>query len=185
MYSLTDLKTGVAIELEGAPFVILSHEHSKMGRGGAVMRTRIRNLESGAVMERTFKPSEKVKPAGLERKAVQYLYAEGEQFNFMDSSTFDQFALSRSDLGEAMNFVKEGETYELMFFRGRPISVDLPAKVVLEVTHTEPGEKGNSANASTKPATLETGYTLQVPLFVKNGDKIRVDTRNGNYLERV
>jgi elongation factor P len=182
---LTDLKAGVTIELEGQPYQIISNEHSKMGRGGAVMRTKLKNLVTGAALERTFKASDKVEAARLEKKGVQYLYRDGDALTFMDSATFEQSVLGVGELGGVVQFLKEGESYELLLFRGRAISVDLPAKVVLGVTHTEPGEKGNTANAATKPATLETGLTLQVPLFVKMGDQVRVDTRTGQYVERV
>lgn len=185
MLSLTELKAGVTIELDGQPYLITSNEHSKQGRGGAVMRTKLKNLETGAVLERTFKPSDKVEAARLEREGVQYLYRDGETLTFMDSASFEQTQLTAGDLGGSVNFLKEGANYDLLTFHGRAISVDLPAKVVLTVTDTEPGEKGNTANAATKPATLETGYTLQVPLFIKIGDRLRVDTRTGQYLERA
>lgn len=185
MLGLTDLKAGVTIELDGQPYLITSNEHSKQGRGGAVMRTKLKNLETGAVLERTFKPSDKVEPTRLDRRSVQYLYRDGETLTFMDRASFEQTTLRASDLGAVVSFLGEGENYDLLFFHGRPISVDLPAKVVLTVTGTEPGEKGNTANAATKPATLETGYTLQVPLFIKVGDRLRVDTRTGQYVERA
>lgn len=185
MLGLTDLKTGVTIELDGQPYLIVSNEHSKQGRGGAVMRTKLKNLETGAVLERTFKPSDKVEAARLDRRSVQYLYRDGEALTFMDRASFEQASLQASDLGAVVSFLKEGESYDLLSFHGRAISVDLPAKVVLTVTDTEPGEKGNTANAATKPATLETGYTLQVPLFIKIGDRLRVDTRTGQYVERA
>ena len=185
MLGLTDLKTGRVIELEGAPYLITYHEHSKMGRSGAVMRTRLKNLETGATLERTFKPVDKVGEASLDKKEAQYLYQEGALAHLMDSTSFEQFGLPSSEIADALRYMREGENYQLVFFQGRPISVELPAKVVLEVRETEPGEKGNSATASTKPARLETGLTIQVPLFIKTGDRLRVDTRTGQYIERV
>lgn len=185
MLGLTDLKAGTTIELDGAPYLILSNEHSKMGRGGAVMRTKIRNLVTGAVLDRTFKPSDKVEGARLDRKTVQYLYGDGDSLTFMDAGDFEQLQVSARDFSNSAGYLKEGEQYDLLCFGERPISVDLPAKVVLTVRETEPGERGNTANAATKPATLETGVTIQVPLFVKMGDRLRVDTRTGSYVERA
>lgn len=185
MLGITDLKTGVAIELEGDPYVVINYQHSKMGRGGAVLRTKLRNLRTQAVVDITFKGSDKFEEAGLERRACTYLYAEGNSFAFMDSANFEQYSLSSDVVGDKSRFLKEGAEVQILFFQDEPVSVDLPIKVELEVTHTEPGVKGDTAQGGTKPATLETGATITVPLFVKIGDIIRINTVEGTYVERV
>lgn len=185
MLSLTDLKPGAAFELEGQPYLILYSEHSKLGRGGAIMRTKIRNLLSGAIIERTFKGSDNFPEADLDYKKAQYLYKDGNDYFFMDLETFEQFFLPADQIGENKNYLKEEAEAEIIFYRNKPINLKLPLKMDFKVTYAEPGFKGDTASTTTKPATLETGAQIQVPLFIKIGDIIRVDTRTGEYVERA
>lgn len=185
MLGITDLKTGVTIELEGDPYVVLTYQHSKMGRGGAVLRTKLRNLKTGAVVDITFKGSDKFEEANLERKPCSFLYSDGSEYTFMDSSSFEQYVLSKDIVGDKARFLKEGAELQIMFFEDQPVSIDLPIKMELTVTHTEPGVRGDTAQGGTKPATLETGATITVPLFVKIGDVLRVNTVEGTYVERA
>lgn len=185
MLGITDLKTGVTIDLEGNPFVVLDYQHSKMGRGGAVLRTKLRNLKTGAVVDLTFKSSDKFDEAVLDRRTCSYLYAEGNQHFFMDSESFEQFAMSAEEVGPKVRFLKEGSDLQILFYEGKPVSVVLPIKMDFEVTHTEPGVRGDTATGGTKPATLETGAVITVPLFIKIGERIRVNTDEGTYVERA
>jgi elongation factor P len=185
LLQMNDLKIGAAITLDGSPFVVTSTQHSKMGRGGAVMRTKLKNLESGRVLEKTFTSADKIEDAQIEKEQAQFLYREATDYFFMHSTSFEQFRLTEDDLGDARYFLNDGDQVDLLTYRGRPISVNLPASIVLTVERSEPGIKGNSATASTKPATTSTGLTLQVPLFVGPGQKVRVDTRTLQYLERA
>lgn len=185
MLGLTDLKTGVAIEMDGMPFVVVDYQHSKLGRGGAIMRTKLRNLKSGALVDITFKGNEKFNEANLVRRPCSYLYPEGNGYTFMDSQSFEQYTLNKETVGDKQRFLKEGAEVQIMFFEDQAVSLDLPIKMEFEVTHTEPGVKGDTAQGGSKPATLETGATVTVPLFVKIGDVIRVNTVDGTYVERV
>lgn len=185
MLGITDLKTGTTIDLNGDPVIVLSYQHSKMGRGGAVLRTKLKNLKTGATFDTTFKSSDKFEEASLERRACQYLYAEGNSFAFMDNASFEQFSLSGELVGEKSRFLKEGSEFQVIFYEDKPVSVVFPIKMDFEVTHTEPGVKGDTAQGGSKPATLETGATITVPLFVKIGDVIRVNTDENTYVERA
>lgn len=185
MYNITELKKGVTIEINGSPFLVLESQHSKMGRGGGVMWTKLKNFESGEIIEKTFKGEEKVKEAELLDKEAQYLYKEKENYLFMDSLSFEQFSLPGTQIENKAKFIKEGQALQIEYFKGRPINVVLPIKIDLKVAKTEPGVKGNRETAGTKPASLETGALIQVPLFVKEGDIIKIDTRDGTYIERV
>ncbi len=185
MLGITDLKTGVAIIYEGAPCVVLSYEHSKMGRGGAVLRTKLRNLRTNATFDITFKGSDKFDEAPLIKRACSFLYKDEDGFAFMDSATFDQFTIKAEIIGDKSRYLKEGTDIQILFFDDQPVSIDLPIKMEFEVTHTEPGVKGDTAQGGSKPATLETGATVTVPLFVKIGDVIRVNTVEGTYVERA
>ncbi len=185
MLTINDLKVGTKITYEGAPYVVIFSEHSKLGRGGGIQRTKIRNLITGAILEKTFAGAEKLEKADLETKKAQYLYAEGNNLNFMDSATFDQFSLDKKQLGDSARFLKEGGEVDMLYFRGNPININLPIKMEFEITYTEPGFKGNTASTVTKPATIETGAQVNVPLFIKVGDKIVLDTRTGQYVERA
>jgi elongation factor P len=165
--------------------VVVDYQHSKMGRGGAVLRTKLRNLKTGALVDITFKSSDKFDEAVMERKTCTYLYAEGDQHSFMDSTTFEQFTLSTDEVGPKARFLKEGAEVQILFYEDKPVSVVLPIKIELAVAHTEPGVRGDTAQGGTKPATLETGAVITVPLFVKIGDVLRVNTEEGTYVERA
>lgn len=183
--SINDLRPGVAIIFNNQPHIVTWREHAMMGRGGGFVRTKLRNLINGASVENTFKGNDKIEEADLSRSQAQFLYFEGQDPVFMDTTTFDQFTIPRDQVGVGVNFLTDGMQVDLLSYQGKPITVTLPIKVELKVTYTEPGFKGNTASATTKPATLETGAEVQVPLFINQGDVIRVDTRDGSYAERV
>lgn len=184
MLDITDLKTGVIIELDNAPYEVVRYQHSKMGRGGAILRTTLKNLLTGANIERTFR-SEKFNEADIARGKAQYLYQNGDVYTFMDSKTFDQFNIQGSILGQNTNFLVEGQEVDLIYFNSNPISIQLPLKMKFKITQTDPAVKGDTVTNPTKNATLETGLVLKVPMFVKEGDTILIDTRNSSYIERV
>lgn len=185
MISTGDLKRGITIELDGDLWKILDNHHIKMGRGSAQARLKLRNLNTGATVEKTFQAGEKFKRAHLDKRTVQYLYREDGTFHFMDTESFEQTALGQDMLGDAANYLTDGQTVELLTYQDRPIDVDLPPKVELTITKADPGLRGDTATAGTKPATTETGLVVQVPLFVNEGDRIRVDTSSGQYVERA
>lgn len=185
MLSITELRTGTTIEIDGAPHVVLSYYHSKMGRGGAVVRTKLKNLKNGATFEKSFHGNDKVDEAHLNEHDCTYLYGDGTTFTFMDSVSFDQFEMSAEALGDATNYLVEGANVKMRFFDGAAIAVDLPIKMEFKVIHAEPGIRGDTAQGGTKPAQIETGAMVTVPLFISTGDIIRVDTRDGSYIERV
>lgn len=185
MYSTADFRKGLKIEWEGKPYLIVDFQHVKPGKGGAFVRTKLKNMISGRVIDQTFRSGEKVGIPDLEEKEMQYLYREGDQFVFMDNDTYDQVYLTREQIGEQAQFLQENINIKLLYFKKEPIGLELPNFVELTVTATEPGIKGDTATGGNKPATLETGAVIQVPLFVSEGDRIRVDTRTGEYLERV
>ena len=185
MISAGEFRNGVTIEYEGSIYVILEFQHVKPGKGAAFVRTKIKNLETGAVVEKTFRPTEKMPKAHIDRKDMQYLYTDGELFHFMDGETYDQSAINASDVGDALKFVKENETVKILSCNGKVIGIEAPISVELTVTETEPGFKGDTATGATKPATLETGATINVPLFINEGDVIKIDTRTGEYAGRA
>lgn len=185
MLTINDLKIGTKINFEGAPYVVIFSQHSKLGRGGGIMRTKLRNLISGTIIEKTFAGAEKLEEAELETKKAQYLYHDNDQYHFMDSATFEQFSLAKNQLGNLADFLKEGAEVDILYFEDEPINISLPIKIVLEISYTEPGYRGNTASTVTKPATLETGAQVQVPIFIKTGDKIVIDTRTGEYVSRA
>lgn len=185
MYGINDLKTGTTFELEGQPFVVLEYQHSKMGRGGAVLRTKLKNLLTGATVQKTFSGSEKFTEVQIERKKVQYLYEDNGRYYFMDQNDYSQFDLSSEDLGNNVHYLKDGEEVQFQFYGGKPISLDLPVKMDFVVTEASEGLKGDTASAATKVVTIETGLKVNVPLFIKEGDKIRVNTTDGSYVERA
>ena len=184
MYETSDIRKGLRIELDGAPYVILEFQFVKPGKGTAFTRTKIRNLMTGAVLDRTFKSGEKLTPANTEDREMQYLYSNGG-YHFMDNSNFEQVSLDFGIVGESSNYLIENMMVNVSFFQGRAIGITLPNFVVLEVKETTPGEKGNTVTGASKPALLSTGYTVNVPLFVNERDKIRIDTRTGEYVERI
>lgn len=185
MISTGDLKKGVTIEFEGQLCNILDWQHVKIGRGGAIVRMKLRNIRSGAIFDRTCDAGDKFKRVYLDRSTATYQYQDGDQYHFMDTSSFDDIVLSGEQLGEAKNYLIDNLELDIMLYEGEPISVDLPEKVVLTVTYTEPGFKGDTATGGNKPATTETGLVVQVPLFITTGDRIRINTTSGQYVERV
>lgn len=185
MLSLTDIKVGTKIEFEGDPFEVVYRNHSKIGRGGAVLRTKIKNLRTGNLVSRTFQGSETLKEADLSRNNAQYLYNEGSNYCFMDEKTFEQFSIGEKQLGDSSKFLKEGTSVNILVFKGEPINVDLPIKIELKVIEAPPALRGNTADGGTKQVKLETGQNVSVPLFIKVGDVIRINTRDGKYVERV
>ncbi|KMY67069.1 elongation factor P [Desulfocarbo indianensis] len=185
MYSTAEFRRGLKIEIDGKPYVIVEFQHVKPGKGGAFVRTKLKNLETGQVLEQTFRSGAKVDKPDLEERYMQYLYQEGEQYVFMDTQNYDQVFVVADYLGDAVNFMYPNIEVQLSYFNGKPIGVELPTSVVLEVTQTEPGVKGDTATGATKPAILETGFSVQVPLFVNEGDKLKIDTRTGEYIERA
>ena len=185
MISVGELKKGVTIELDGELFNVVDYTHTKMGRGGAVVRLKLYSLKSGYNVERTFPASERFKRVYLERRKVQYLYRDDDTFHFMDVETYDQFPLSAGQIGDAVNYLKENTVVDMVMHEDRPLGIELPITVDLEVVETEPGFKGDTATGGNKPAIVETGLKVLVPLFVNTGDVIRVDTRTGEYIERV
>ena len=184
MFSINDLKIGSKIIFNGEPYEVRFAQHSKLGRGGGILRAKIKNLRDGSTIEHTFAGAEKIEPAELETKKAQFLYKSGDQFFFMDSETFEQFELSEKQIGDIARFLKDGEPVDIIYFNDEPINIQLPIKIKLKVIYTEPGFKGNTASTVTKPATLETGAQVQVPLFIKENDTIVLDTRTGEYVER-
>lgn len=185
MINVGELRRGVNIELDGQLFGVIDFEHIKMGRGGAVARLKLRNLRTGAIFERTFPASEKFRRAYLERRKVQFSYSEDELYHFMDTETFEDFTLSRSQLGDMVSYLLENVVADVLTYEGEPISVELPTTMDMRVVQTDPGFKGDTATGGTKPAIVETGLRVNVPLFVTEGELIRVDTRDGSYIERV
>ncbi|MFQ5846412.1 MAG: elongation factor P [Candidatus Methylomirabilales bacterium] len=180
-----DLRSGTKIELDGTPYLVVEYQHHKPGKGGAMVRTKLRNLRSGALIDRTFRPDEKLAPAPLEERTAQFLYRQGEHYTFMDVETYDQFEVTSTQLGDAGAFLKEDMEVTILFYHQEVIGVDLPIAVELTVVETEPGVRGDTVSGGSKPATLETGAVIQVPLFVDVGTRVRVDTRTGTYLGRA
>ena len=185
MISTSDLKKGVTIELDGKLFTILDYEHIKVGRGSAQVRMRLKDVRAGHITERTFQAGERFPRARLDRNTVQYLYQDGDLYYFMDQVTYEQSALNREQLADAMSYLKEGMTLDLLTYDGDPIGVEMPLSIELTITETGPSFKGDTAQGGTKSATLETGLVVQVPLFLNTGDKVKVDTRTGKYVERA
>ena len=184
MISTSDLKRGAMMELDGQIVQVLSYEHQKIGRGSAQVRLKVKNIRTGAIFDTTAQAGSKWPRIRLDQRDVQYLYSEGDLHYVMDKDSYEQFPLSGAQLGDAVDYLKDGMELEVLMYEGEPVGVDLPLNVVLEVASTEPGFKGDTATGGTKPATLETGKVIQVPLFVNIGDRIRVDTRDGSYIER-
>jgi len=183
--STADFRKGLKIELEGEPYVIIDFLHVKPGKGGAFVRTKLKSLVTGNVIDRTFRSGERVQTPALEERKMQYLYKEGERYHFMDNETFEEFTLTQDQLGENKGFLPENVELQILFHNGQPIGVELPIFVELKIVQTEPGVRGDTATGGSKPATLETGAVIQVPLFLNEDDVIKVDTRTGEYIERV
>jgi len=185
MIGTGELRKGVTIELDGVLYTVLNYEHIKMGRGSAQVRLKLKDVRAGHTIERTFQAGEKFPRARLERHSMQFMYADGEFFHFMNNETYDQMQLSPDQVGEASDYLIENGNVDLLTYQNEPIGVELPTSVVLTVTRTDPGFKGDTATGGNKPATMETGLVVQVPLFVNEGDKLKIDTRTGSYLERA
>ena len=185
MISAGDFKNGLTVEIEGNIYQILEFQHVKPGKGAAFVRTKLKNIINGGAVEKTFRPNEKFEQARIDRKDMQYLYQDGDLFNFMDVETYDQIALNAEVVGDALKFVKENEVVKICSHNGNVFSVEPPLFVELAITETEPGFKGDTAQGATKPATVETGAVVMVPLFVEQGETIKIDTRTGEYLSRA
>ncbi len=185
MLNISDIKTGKNIILNNIPFAVIYHEHSKMGRAGSVLRTKLKNLVTGAVLEKTFQGAETVAKANILKTKAQFTYQEGEDYNFMDSESYEQFSLSAQSLGDNINYLKEGTEVVILNFNGNPINIELPAKVNLKVTQAPPNIKGNTASTGGKLVTLETGMKLSVPLFIEVNDTVIVNTEKGAYVSRA
>ena len=185
MISAGDFRNGITIEYENSVYQIIEFQHVKPGKGAAFVRTKLKNVKSSGVIEKSFRPTEKFPQARIDRKDMQYLYADGDLYYFMDTESYEQIALSADTIGDALKFVKENEMCKICSHNGSVFSVEPPLFVELEITDTEPGFKGDTATGASKPATVETGAQVYVPLFVNQGDKIKIDTRTGEYLSRA
>lgn len=185
MIQAGDFRNGITVEIEGNVYQIIEFQHVKPGKGAAFVRTKLKNIINGGVVEKTFRPNEKFPAARIDRNDMQYLYADGDLYHFMDVNTYEQIALNEDDIGDALKFVKENEMVKICSYNGKVFAVEPPLFVELEITDTEPGFKGDTATGASKPATVETGAVVAVPLFVENGEKIKIDTRTGEYLSRV
>ena len=185
MVSAGDFKNGITLEMDNGIFQIVEFQHVKPGKGAAFVRTKLRNIVSGGVVEKTFRPTEKFPQARIDRNEMQYLYSDGDLFHFMNTEIYEQIALNSEQIGDALKFVKENEMVKICSHNGNVFAVEPPLFVELEITDTEPGFKGDTATGATKPAVVETGATVYVPLFVEMNDKIKIDTRTGEYLSRV
>lgn len=184
MYQPTDLKKGTVVAIDGKPFKVIEYAQKVMGRGGSIVNVKLKNLIDGSVIPKTFKGADKIAPADVSTRTVQYLYSDGQEYHFMDPVSFEQFQLPGELVDEAAHFLKEGDNVDLQFFGERVINIELPKNLYLTVTYTENVVKGDTTSSVLKDATLETGYVVKVPAFIKQGDVIKVDTRTGEYLER-
>ena len=185
MVSTNDFRTGLTIEMDGDVYQVVEFQHVKPGKGAAFVRSKLKNLRTGAMVDKTFNAGEKMPKARIEHRETQYLYNDGEEYNFMDMETFDQFTMTKDQLIDAIKFLKENMMITIMSYQERSIGLDLPNVVELEVVETAPGIKGDTASGGSKPATLETGYVVQVPFFINVGDVLQVDTRTGHYIKRA
>ena len=185
MYTTTDFRNGLKIEFEGDPYVIVYFQHVKPGKGGAFVRTRLKNLKTGSVLEHTFRSGDKVIKPDLEERGMQFLYREGNAFHFMDTGSYEQIYLDEDHMGDAANYMIENLAVKILFFRGEPIGIDLPIFIALAISETEPGVRGDTVSGATKQAKLQSGAIVQVPLFLNEGDRVKVDTRTGTYIERA
>ena len=185
MISASEFRNGATLEVDGDIYVVLEFQHVKPGKGAAFVRTKLKNLKSGGIVERTFRPTEKMPRAHIDRKDLQYLYRDGDLYYFMDTESFEQTAINASDIGDTLKFVKENEMVKILSHGNNVFGIEPPTFVVLEITDTEPGFKGDTATGATKPATVETGAVVNVPLFLSVGESVKIDTRTGEYLGRV
>ncbi|MCU1470781.1 MAG: elongation factor [Glaciihabitans sp.] len=185
MASTSDIRNGVVLNMDGQLWTVIDFQHVKPGKGGAFVRTKVKNVMSGKVVDRTFNAGAKIETETVDRSDFTYLYKDGDGYVFMNASDYDQITLSEAQVGDAPNFMLENQTVTIALHNGDPLYVELPASVILEVTYTEPGLQGDRSSAGTKPATVETGYEIQVPLFLEQGTRVKVDTRDGSYLGRI
>ncbi|RLK49188.1 elongation factor P [Microbacterium telephonicum] len=185
MASTADIKNGVVLNIDGQLWSVVEFQHVKPGKGGAFVRTKLKNVMSGKVVDKTFNAGAKIETENVDRRDFTYLYNDGEGFVFMDVADYDQLTVGAATVGDAANFLLENQQVQIALNNGNPLYIELPASVVLEITYTEPGLQGDRSSAGTKPATVETGYEIQVPLFLETGTKVKVDTRTGDYLGRV
>lgn len=185
VYMAGDIRNGTTFEMDNSVYKVVEFQHVKPGKGAAFVRTKLKNVINGAVLEKTFNPSEKLQGAEIEKRDMQYLYNDADLYYFMDNDTYEQIPLNKEELGDALRFIKENMSVKILSFKGKVFAVEPPIFVELEVTYTEPGFSGNTSTNATKPATLENGSSINVPLFVNIGDVIRIDTRTGEYMERI
>ncbi len=185
MLGITDLKTGVKLTMDGDPFVVVSYYHSKMGRGGAVVKTKLKNLRTGGNIDKTFQGADKVEEADLSKKTVMYLYCDETDANFMDSETYEQFTLPLAKIGDQKQFLIDNTNVDILYYGKEPLNIELPIKMTFEVASAPPAVKGNSAGSITKKVTLTTGTDIDAPIFIKEGDKIVINTSDGTYVERA
>ncbi len=185
MYTTADFRNGLKIEFDGGPYVIVYFQHVKPGKGGAFVRTKMKNLKTGAVLEHTFRSGDKVNKPDLEEREMQFMYKTGNQYHFMDTGSYEQIYLDEDHVGDYGNYLIENLSVKILFYRGEPIGIDLPIFIVLRIVESEPGVRGDTVSGGSKPAKLESGAVVQVPLFLDVGDKIKVDTRTGTYIERA
>ena len=185
MYTTSDIRKGLKIEFKDEPYIIIDFLHVKPGKGGAFVRTKLKNLISGRVLDETFRSGEKLDRPDLEEKNMQYLYLDPQGYCFMDNESYEQVFLTEEQVGDLKNYLKENIDLNVLYFRGQPIGLDLPTTVNLVVVQSDPGVKGDTATGATKPATMETGLVVQVPLFINEGDLLKIDTRTGDYIERA
>lgn len=185
MISTSDFRKGAKIEYKGAPHEIIDFQHHKMGRGGAIVRTKLKNLKTGSIFDDSFKGGEKFEAPDLEEKSMQYLYKEGDLFYFMDNENYEQFPLNSDQLGDARKFLKDNMEVKILSYKGSPLTVEVPMFVELAIVKTDPGFKGDTASGGSKPAVLESGVTVKVPFHLNEGDVIKIDTRTSEYIERV
>ncbi|HHB75469.1 MAG TPA: elongation factor P [Desulfobulbus sp.] len=185
MYSASDLRKGLKVQIDGEPYIIIDFEFSKPGKGQALYRTKMRNMITGNQFTQTYRSNDKFEKPDLEERTMQYLYSQGDEFHFMDTSSYEQIFLTREHLGDNINFLVDNMEVQVLFFGEKPIDISLPIFVNLTVTRADPWVKGDTSGTDTKPVTVETGYQLQVPPFVEEGDKIQIDTRTGDYMTRV
>ena len=185
MVSAGDVRNGLTIEYDGNIYQVIEFQHVKPGKGAAFVRTKLKNIKSGGVIEKSFRPTEKFPQAHIERQEMQYLYSDGDFYNFMNTETYDQIALTEDQIGDTLKFVKENEMVKMLSHNGQVFAIEPPLFVELEITETEPGFKGDTSTGATKPAVVETGAQINVPLFIDQGEVIRIDTRTGEYMERA
>lgn len=183
--STTEFRNGLKVEIDGEPYVMVEFQHVKPGKGGAFVRTKLRSLKSGNVIDRTFRSGEKLDTPELEEKKMQYLYAADKDRYFMDTTNYEQISLDEDQLGDNINYLKENMEIKILYYKGQPINIEIPMFVELAITQTEPGVRGDTASGGSKPATLETGAVIKVPFYLNEGDMVKVDTRTGTFIERV